>query len=239
MTAKKISKTDRIPKFRSLIREVLNTIILESPEYIKKIKEGLPFFSKDQLEEINNKYKEGITWNEIEAELSKKGLILKKPTFQKYIRDQLISDKIDYKINSKGRMAVYHAEIIEQINFVQYLYKATDNQKFLDLLNSLQELTINGLEKAKIVFLEANGSTDNLFVWLGDYIKEIPDLTAEDLFLYPFLKTNNNTQLLEKHLERLEKAKTEIHTIFSDIIEEIKGFEVPYFFDDTEEDQNE
>ena len=72
------SKSDRIPKHHSHIRHVINSYLLDTPEYKECLKRGLPFFSKSELSKLEKKYSEGITWQEIETEISKKGMMVKK-----------------------------------------------------------------------------------------------------------------------------------------------------------------
>ena len=237
MVAKKISKTDRIPKHNGPLRKSLNSILLELPEYKQKLNEGLPFFSKDELDDLNEKYKDGITWNEIEAELSKKSLILKKATFQKYIREQLISPAKGYKTYSKGRMAIFSSKIIEQINLVQYLYKATDSSKFTELLNLLNSWKINGLELVESKVVEFEG-TDNIFSWFKNYLIGVESGTVEEVLLYPFQKTPDFAEDLSKEVKKLERAKEDVMDIFSRIIEKLKSYEVLYIADSGTEEEN-
>lgn len=230
MAAKKISKTDRIPKFRSPIRKILNSFILDSPEYKQKIKDGLPFFKKSQLEELSEKYKDGITWNEIEVESSKNGLILKKPTFQKYIRDQIISDKIDYKINSKGRMAVYPAEIIEQINFVQYLYKSTSNHQFFALLDLFQEYKINARE-----LLDEKSYYGKVLVDIMNYVTNRDD----DLYMILWETFPNDPDFNSDIINDLNELREYNDNKINLICTKLESYDTINIQRDTEEDKNE
>jgi len=221
MVAKKISKTDLIPKYMSPFRKRLQAIILDDhSDYEEKVKRGLPFFLKREIEELKDKYKNGMTWHDIDLELSKKGMMLKKPTFQKYIREKLISRAIDYKIDTKGRMAIYPPDIIEQINFVQYIYKTVDNDKFLTILKILYSCKVSALD-----LLESKSSV-SVYRMITDYVWEADDsLTiylSESLAGYPdFVKEivaelNKLREIVDHHCS----------PIVSKIIDKLESFEV-------------
>jgi len=70
-TAKRLKKSESLPKYGSVRRQKLFNIICDSPKYKKK---GRPFFSENELLKFEQKYKIGISWNEINRELEKKGI---------------------------------------------------------------------------------------------------------------------------------------------------------------------
>ena len=126
-------KSELIPKYGTPERNVAVTVFKLLPTYKKNLEKGFPFFSAEELDEIKEKYKEGITWDEIDAELIRKGLIIKKATFRKYIQNRLLPAAIGYKKTNKGRVAVYPSDTIEHINFIQYYFRV-ESDNFLDLL---------------------------------------------------------------------------------------------------------
>lgn len=162
-------KSDRIPKYYSLSRRVLNSHLLDSPEYKKCLKKGRPFFSKSQLNRLEKKYDNGITWKEIDTELSKKGMIFNKATFRKYIREKNIPHSIGYKTYEKGREAIYPSKVIEHINFTQYFYRVADDKQIIKLLELLISITINGKEAVESKLLD----TGNMFSAVKDYISDM------------------------------------------------------------------
>jgi hypothetical protein len=139
----KISKSDRLPPYWSSQRDQFNVLLMKLPEYNESIKKGLPFFTLDELEEIKKKYRRGITWKEIDEELSRKGMILNKNTFRKYIQDNLIPPSNSYLNTEKGREAKYPTDILYYINFIQYYYKIADNDLVDTLLELFSEVSIN------------------------------------------------------------------------------------------------
>jgi hypothetical protein len=139
---KKISKSERIPKIGSPSRDILLEIITEIPDYKNAMKRGLRLFTKDELESIENKFNEGLTWNEIESVMSSKGNLLKYATFRKYIQDAIIPKAERYKTNENGRVAVYPANIIRHLNCVNFFYNATDPPMIDFLMKTVGELEI-------------------------------------------------------------------------------------------------
>jgi len=116
-------------------RKLLSWMILEDKQYVGEIKKGLPFFTKKELSEIENneKHKSGLTFSEINKKLSAKGMILKQPTFKKYITLKLIPDSIGTKKKDKGIVGLYPPKIIRAINFIKYsLYI---NLNFTDIID--------------------------------------------------------------------------------------------------------
>lgn len=128
-------------------RKLLSWMILEDKQYVREIKKGLPFFTKKELSEIENneKHKSGLTFSEINKKLSSKGMILKQPTFKKYVTLKLIPDSIGTKKTYKGIVGLYSPKVIRAINFVKYSLYA--NLKFTDIIDRFfGEFKTTGLE---------------------------------------------------------------------------------------------
>ena len=134
-------KLENLPKHYRYERDLLNEVLLESDGYKESIEKGLPFFTKEELAELRGKYPYLITWDEIDAELSKKGMIFKKATFRKYIQEKMIPPASEYRSTKTGREARYPSKTIEQINFIQYCYRIADMDMILKLFKKLSEQT--------------------------------------------------------------------------------------------------
>jgi hypothetical protein len=124
-------------------RKSFNKFLLESDSYRENIQKGLPFFTPDELGGLESKYKNGITWNEIDTELSKKGMIFKKSNFRKYIQEGRIPKAEGYKATSKGREALYPSNIIEHINCIHYCYRIAGKNGIDFLLSIFAEQPIS------------------------------------------------------------------------------------------------
>ena len=137
----RISKLERIPKIGSPFRDIILDKLTEMPDYINAMNRGLRFFTNNELEDIQNTYNEGMTWDEIESVLSRNGILLKHSTFRKYIQDEIIPKAIGHKSTTSGRIAIYGSNIIKHLNFVNFFYNVTD----APMIDSLMEF-IGGCE---------------------------------------------------------------------------------------------
>lgn len=162
----KLSRSERIPKYGTILRSQLVTLIASLPGYQEGLDKGLPLFTYGELNEFKEHYKDGLTWEEIDKILSGKGIFLKKATFRKYIQEGNISKAIGYKNTDNGRVAIFPADTISHINFIQYYYKIIDGEHIdtiLDIINDQQ-----------ITYLEAIESNlcwiDNLYGAIFQYL---------------------------------------------------------------------
>ena len=139
---KKISKLKLILEFGSPVRKVLLEKLTELPDYIKALDRGLRFFTEEQLGQIEAKYEDGLTWEEIETVMANQGTSLKQATFRKYIQDGVIPKAIGYK----SRVAIYDKKIIRNLNFVNFFYKETDAPIIDFMISLVSNMTISGYE---------------------------------------------------------------------------------------------
>ena len=196
-SVKKMKRSEIIPKYGSLKRKLLIDMLHNNEDYKKSIKKGLPFYTQKQLSKIMDKYSDGMTWSEIDTELSKKGVILKKPTFRSYIQNQNISSSIGYRKNEKGREAIYPSDTIGHINFVQYFYRMADDDLIFKLMSWIESLEVSAMDLIEDN-LEHNpfGATlmndiqgfqdgnDNLEETFRHVLKDHPIFLKEVLFVY-------------------------------------------------------
>lgn len=112
-------------KFKTFFADV----ILFDEDYKNDIEKGLRFFKWTDLEKIekDEKYKDGLTFQQIDEILSRKGMIFKLPTFKKYVAMKLIPDSIKIEKTKRGIISIYPVSVIKSINFIKYvLYKKPD-----------------------------------------------------------------------------------------------------------------
>lgn len=147
MAKQRIVKSEKIPKLGTAARNITLDFITGAQTYIESISKGWPFFTKDELNDIENEYKDGLTWEEIEAVMSKKGNMLKYATFRKYIQNKIIPKSIGHKSTENGRVAIYPKNIIAHLNYVNFFYNVTDTS-FIDSL-------IEYANSSEISYLEA------------------------------------------------------------------------------------
>ena len=170
---KKVSRSEAIPEYGSSLRNTLVSFVTKLPGYEEGLKKGFPLFTDKELTDIKERYKDGLTWEEIDKELSGKGLFFKKATFRKYIQDGNISAAIDYKNTENGRVAIFPADTISHINFIQYYYKVMDGEHIDNIIKIIQPIVTE-----KISYFEAIES--NLEAYDNIYASIFHRLTGGD-----------------------------------------------------------
>lgn len=125
MTKTRVKKSDQLPQYGTSRRTVLAGVLTSLPAYVESLEKGHHLFTKEELDDIEKRYDTGLTWEDIERELSKKhiSLTLKKVTFRKYIKDGLLPRAKSYRITVNGRVAVFPPDTIRHINIIRYFFK--------------------------------------------------------------------------------------------------------------------
>jgi len=203
MTKKK-SKTEKLSSWNSPMRTFLLNRITKLDNYKLKIKEGYPLRTDKELHDIINRYNDGLTFEEINAEQVKKSPVikLKKPTFRKYIQDNLLPKSKGYKNVEKKRVAIFPNNVISHINFLYYFYQVADN-KIIDALTNISEAVIFD----EITYLEAilSFSTyDNMHAAIYHYIC-FDDVDVENAIKNALAKKPKEKAKVLKILERIDK----------------------------------
>lgn len=214
-------KSDRLPKYWSYERKLLNKFLLESKGYNESIEKGLPFFTLEELADLARKYQSGITWNEIDAELSKKGMIFKKATFRKYIQERKIPPSTAYRVAEKGREAIYPGNTIEHINFIQYFYRVADNELIDKLLEMFSQETINAKDAIEEQ-LRGRNLREGVFTYLRDSISPDDDIdrAIDDVL-------QDDPDFLEKAKSGLKKIYDAFHDEFNEWAQMLEDYEIP------------
>lgn len=143
MTRGRTKKSDKLPKYGDVSRNILLSIVPSLEVYRDTLKKGVPvLFTEEELIQFKDKYKAGITWDEVDKELSQKGIPLKKVTFRKYIQDGFLPKAKKYNNTEKGRIAIFPADTIEHINFIHFFYNAAGKQQIENILDLLLNNTV-------------------------------------------------------------------------------------------------
>lgn len=212
---KTAKKSDKLPKkLYQLI--VLNDLLLNTDKYKKTIEKGLRFYTTDQLQDIEKKYEDGITWKEIDAELASQGMIFKKATFRKYVQEKKIPSSIDYKKSRKGREAVYPKDTIKYINLFQYLHRVADNKSIDSLLTLLHSEKVTAKEAIEGE-LDSQNLQDGVLMYLrgisyegNDLEKSMADIIGDEPEIY-----DKATLLLQKMRDTFEKQYEEFEKLLN------------------------
>ncbi len=175
---RKQKKSEKLPEFGTPERTVLVSITPWTADYIQNIEKGLPLFAHEELERLEKQYRgandnedQGMTWEEIENELSKKGIKLRKATFRKYIQEKYLPAAMKYKKSGTRRVAIFPSDIISHINFIQYFYRFADREAIEGILNRL-EGPLNQMDYLQAIesVLSKSGYSRGFYGEILDYI---------------------------------------------------------------------
>ncbi len=219
--SKKPKKSDRLPKYWSYQRRFLNKFLLESIGYKESVKKGLPFFTLDELADLEGKYKSGISWNEIDVELSRKGVIFKKATFRKYIQEKKVPPSKGYRATKKGREAIYHSDTIEHINFIQYFYRVADNVVIDTFREAFSEQTINSKDAIKEQ-LESKNLREGVFTYLRGMSSADDDIQQAICDILDY-----DPDFRQKVEDGLGDIYDAFHDKFRDWVKMLEEYEIP------------
>lgn len=167
MPRKKVPKSEKLPKFGTAMRSLLVSHLCEFEDYQNNLNKGIRLFTNDELKQIKERYEKGLTWEDIDRELSHKGIPpLRKATFRKYIQNGYLPRAMSYRKTDKGRMAVFPPDTISHINFIQYFYRVASGEIADDLLTLIKNIQITYLEavESKLTW------RDNLYASILHYI---------------------------------------------------------------------
>ena len=216
-------KSDLLPKYWSYQRDLLNELLLDSEGYKESVEKGLPFFTKEELDELKKKYPPLITWKEINAELSKKGMIFKKATFRKYIQEKMIPPASDYLKTKTGREARYPKKTIEQINCIQYCYRIAELDMILKLFKKISEQTISARDA-----IEEQLESQSLREGILGYLRGL-SWEGEDIEKAIFDVLQDDTEFKEKVTSILQDIYDSFHEKFDKLVNVLEKHEVSTF----------
>ena len=225
MTRGRTKKSDKIPKYGDISRTFLLPIIPSTDVYRKTLEKGSPvLFTEDELKQIKNKYKDGITWDEVDKELSQKVIPLEKVTFRKYIQEGFLSKATGYRNTEKGRVAVFPSDTIEHINFINFFYKAADKNQIESILNLLpnEEVTYREAVESRLEW------TDNLYAAISHYIISSVEPDAYDAINEALATRPKDRDEALKLLEKVHKKfQSAIEPEIRKLITFLEGKRIP------------
>jgi hypothetical protein len=220
MRAKKINKSGLIPKYRSPIRTKLVELLTEFPDYVKNLEKGYHFFTQEELRNLKDRYPDGLTWEDIDQELSRKGIMLKKSTFRKYVQEGNLPRAIRYRNRENGRVAIFPPDTISHINFILYFYKVVDRAIFdqlIELYNKISSTSTHyELVDSKLVdypnveaainhFVISDGGDRDIYNAIEEALAPVPDEQRRRLADLDELRRSYHDRR-EKFVSRLKKG---------------------------------
>lgn len=219
----KVNRSEIIPEIGTAAHRILISEVFKTQPFKESIQKGRPFFTEADLDQIEEKYPDGMTWKEIEQEISKKGLIFKKPTFRKYIQNKWIHGPFK-KQEKHGSELKYPSSIVREINFVKFLL-SEDGEKIKNILGILIDM-----------FGQDNKYGDKLYDILEDKVTQDFAFSLRTS-IYDFLTLGNYTIIdavrdiddsiyeNQEHKNKLEEHLEKISDLFNKHIEpEVDSF---------------
>ena len=161
-----------IPQASTPIRKQLLGFTSEK-FYQEEIKNGgIPFFSEDELQLIEKKYKHtGMTKKDLMAEIYNKGWQIKENTIKSYIQKGLLPRALKRVKTDQGMISIYPSIMIRHLNFTRYCLFSED--KSIELLLSLVKNMSNNdkiiLQEASLEIDDSGLCGDDCFhsMWIG------------------------------------------------------------------------
>ncbi|RJQ14424.1 hypothetical protein C4553_01050 [Candidatus Parcubacteria bacterium] len=221
MNKKRAKKSDYITAYNTNQRRILINYLQKDPEYKSHVEQGLPFYTEEELKNIETKYRDGMAWADINKELTQKGVILKKPTFRKYLQSKWLPQATtEIMPSKKGKELKYPSEIIAHINFVKYFFYAGQKEilafiNVLDLFDSIaliecikEELSSGFSEDLTLAIglLLFNGAPDINYA-IDNHFKKNPDKNIER-------QTRDQLEAIEKNYYEYVQPKIDSFILF-------------------------
>lgn len=229
-------RSEQLPKYGTPFRTNLVSLLATLPGYQEGMKKGFPLFTKEELDDFKDHHKNGLIWEDIDRILSAKGIFFKKATFRKYIQEGNISKAVGYRNTENGRVAIFPADTIAHINFIQYFYKVMDGELVDNVIDLIKDQQISYLDA-----VESNLSCDNIYASIFHYIcfgdGDVSDAIEKALGCRPVDRDKYLKKLNEIN-DKFEKIiRTDIDKFVSALEKKTMGvFET---IDDGKEDKNE
>lgn len=222
-----------LPSANSYERKMMLSIS-KLPEYNADIKQGLLFFSEEELEELENKYKEtGMTRKDVVSEAHKKWL-LKESTLKSYIHKDQLPGALKRLKTDKAMISIYPPDMIRHLNFVRYCLFS--GSKAIDLLMTIMKdmsVTYQTHLEATSVEIDPSGGDGNDCIhslYIGIARLDTGIAWAEDSVEKAFLQHPSKRKQYLGYVNDLNKLKEQIASTLEDFVKKLKGSTTPVDF---------
>jgi len=217
MSKKKQKKSMLLPKYGSKYRYFFIRFLDVSDSYKETIEKGYPFYTRQELDEIQKRYIDGLTWDDVDRELVKKGIFLKKATFRKYIIDGYLPRAISYRKTTTGRVAVFPSDIVTHINLIQYYYKVITGDIIDDFIDSFANMTHTYYEAINECLSKYSDSVE---IAIADYLA-VNNVDIENAIERVFANKPND---LKKVMGMLKRIENKYHSLINPEIDKFIAF---------------
>ena len=213
-------KIESLSKLNSFQRYLMSIMLPSDSGYQNDIQKGLPFFNIEEMDDIEKSRKE-LTYEEINAILSQKGMILKPATFKKYVNLNLISSSSGRK--KKSSVGLYPSTIIREINFIKYaLFSNLDPDTFFKPYNTSAFKLISSMVGKDLEFLDYIIDCDEGGEPYTEKFSELISKLLED----KVINKKSGVELLKKS-QTVTKLFYESMDVFNELVSDLQGIPVP------------
>jgi hypothetical protein len=205
------------------LRDGLSKIIVNDPQYHKVLGANSRFFASQELAEIEKQYSgQGLTFKQIEAILAKKGMVIKPPTFKRYVGLKLVSGTSSIHKTKGGSVGFYPGEVIRQINLIKYLLES--KRDFLECyVAALGATPSNALQIVESNDPDALNISENL----GNFrVDAVVKKHLDDLLSHKFITRAERDSVLSK-VKAFRDACDDIFETSGALRDALKNISVP------------
>jgi len=222
-------KLEKLAQETPSVRQLMSWVVVGYPKYLEAVEKGLPFFTAEELTRIEKSedYKNGLTVKQIDRILSEKGMIVKLPTFKKYVNLGLIPASTKRRRTGKGSAGLYPANVIRTINLIKYcLYANVDSFDAVvgDFKITALRLVEDSLEDGCLGFIEFLYHS-----WSDPRFKDEPQVVikriAQLLLEQEVIGEEKMNEVVET-TDRVTEALYQAETTFFELQDLLKGIEL-------------
>jgi hypothetical protein len=217
---------ENLPAANSQNRKMMLNII-NLPEYREDIGRGLPFFSEEELEEIEGKYRdEGMTRKDIVTEAYKKGWLLKESTLKSYIQKDQLPRPVKRLKTDKGAISIYPPNTIRHLNFVRYCL-FTGSKAVDSLMNIMKHMSVGDEAHLKATSVEiddsgADGDDCIHSIYIGLARLETGIAWTEESIEKAFLEYPSKSKQYLRYIVDIKKIKEQFETTLDKFMKALK-----------------
>lgn len=211
-------KLSEIPPVDSVLRKLILKLYMTDPTYIEDIGKGLPFFTEEELNSIEERYGEkGMTKKDLMAEIHKKGWLIKENTIKHYMQIKQLPVSLRREKTAQGMISRYPHDLIRHLNFIRYCLYAgtaflTDKGALADKLKNI--LSLNDKIRLESASIEIGGglSGDDCLheLWIGLQRLEDGIAWSEEAIEKAFSSDESKKATYLSHLSEIEKLRNDL-----------------------------
>ncbi len=216
-------RLDDLAKQHAELRDVLSRTIVNDPQYRRSLATHSCYFTSHELDELEKRHQErGLTFKEIQELLAKKGMVVKAPTFKKYVGMKLISGTSNIRKTERGSVGFYPVDVVRHINLIKYLVGS--KRDFLECyINALEFTPCNALE----IVLSSNPSALDVVENLTGFIAyDVVKKHLDDLLKKELITEADKENVLSKARD-FERACDNVYQSSGDLQDTLKNLKVP------------